>query len=193
MKDPNDTRNAAPRPGSPLWIDMTAITAAGTVVIALAAYMLRSAPHIPPLHNAALFWVVALMILAGEAWRIITPGKTGPESPAVSVTISFATLLYWGFPIAVLFRAAAIVAAGLVQRKSLHRALFNAAQISLSLGAAGLTLAAAAPHRRGLAARPARWRGLFHRELQHGGAGDLAVLTRPDRRRHPLEPALSGA
>ena len=34
MKDPNDTRNIGPRIGSPLWIYLTVVTAAGLLVIA---------------------------------------------------------------------------------------------------------------------------------------------------------------
>ena len=140
MKDPNDTRNISPRPGSPLWIDMTLVTAAGVVVLAVAAANLRELTDVT---GHPLFWLIALMIMAGEVWRIVTPGKSGPESPAASITISFATLLFWGFPIAVLLRAIAIVTVGLTKRNSLHRTAFNAAQLSISLGAAGLALAAA--------------------------------------------------
>jgi len=140
MKDPNDTRNIVPRPGSPLWIDMTAVTAVGAVVLTVVVLKL---PDLSAVAQLPLFWVIALMILAGEIWRIASPGKSVPESPAAAVTISFATMLYWGFPIAVLLRAAAIIIAGLIQRRSLHRTAFNVAQLSISLTAAGLALAAA--------------------------------------------------
>jgi len=158
MKDPNDTRNIAPRRGSPLWIDITAVTAVGALVLMLAVLRLRGAHYfIPARHFAVahhlavgqnilatpLFWAVTLMIVAGEVWRIITPGKSGPESPAASITISFAVMLYWGFPIAVLLRAIAIIIVGVVHRTSLHRVAFNAAQLSISLAAAALALAAA--------------------------------------------------
>jgi diguanylate cyclase (GGDEF)-like protein len=140
MKDPNDTRNIGPRPGSPLWIEMTAVTVVGAIVLVIASWKLH---HLPDLASIPMFWVIALMIMAGEVWRIVTPGKSGPESPAASITISFAVLLYWGFPVAVLLRAIAVVAAGLIRRDSLHRTAFNVGQLSVSLGAAGLALAAA--------------------------------------------------
>ena len=140
MIDPNDTRNTSPRPGSPLWNYVVAISAAGAAVLALAALRLHDAGGVV---RHPLFWVIAVMILVGEIWPIVTPGRSRPESPAVSITFSFAALLYWGFPIAILLRTAAAVAVGPAQRTSAYRTVFNAAQEALSLGAAGLVLALA--------------------------------------------------
>src|SRR5712691_2702506 len=159
MKDPNDTRDIGPRVGSPLWIHLTAVTACGALVLAFALVQLD---HVGRLSAQPLFWLVALLVIIGEIWPILIPGRSGPESPIAALTFSFAALLYWGFAVAVLLRAATILAAGTAQRKALHRSAFNAAQVVLGLGAAGLTLTIA-----GVNPSPIHWipRGA-HLELQ---------------------------
>jgi hypothetical protein len=148
MKDPNDTRDIGPRVGSPLWIHMTSVTVAGLAVFAWAMTRLsglRELVHHP------LFWVIAALVVVGDMRPLVTPGRSGAESPVASLTFSFAALLYWGFPVAVLFKATSSLAVGLAQRKALHRSSFNAAQTTLAMAAAGLALAATgihpAPHR----------------------------------------------
>ena len=66
-----------------------------------------------------LFWLLAALIVVGEIWPIITPGRSGPESPVASVTFSFAVLIYWGLPVALLLRAASsTLVVGLAERKA---------------------------------------------------------------------------
>lgn len=137
MRNPNDSRDIGPRPGSLQWLFVTAVTCAGAGLVLVAAMQLHD---VKGLLKPALFWVIGGMILAGEIWRIATPGRSGADAPAVSQTISVAALLFWGLPVAVLLRAAAIIVVGLAQRQSVQRVAFNAAQISLSLGAADLVL-----------------------------------------------------
>jgi len=138
MRNPDDTRNIGPRIGSPPWFYFTAVSVLGAaLLIATAPAMARS---LTGLTGSAMFWVVSAMVLAGEMWRIVTPGRSGPESPAVSRTICVAALLFWGFPVAVLLRAVATAVVGIAQRSAAHRVAFNVAQLSLSLGAAGLAL-----------------------------------------------------
>ncbi len=136
MRNQNDTRDVVPRFGSPPWIYITAVSIAGAVILGLAATDLGNVRH---LVRDPMFWVIGGMILTGEIWRVATPGQSGSDSPAVSRTITVAALLYWGFPVAVLLRAASILVVGLA-RSSPHRVIFNAAQLSLSLGAAELVL-----------------------------------------------------
>jgi len=138
MKDPNDTRDIGPRVGSPLWIHMTTVTAAGLAVFAWAMTRLSGLPNL--VHHP-LFWVIAALVVVGDMRPIITPTKSGAESPVASLTFSFAALLYWGFPVAVLVKATSSLAVGLAQRKALHRSSFNAAQTTLAMAAAGLALA----------------------------------------------------
>src|SRR5215471_8486294 len=143
MKDPNDTRDIGPRVGSPLWIHMTTVTLAGLAVFAWAMTRLSGLPNL--VHHP-LFWVIAALVVVGDMRPIITPTKSGAESPVASLTFSFAALLYWGFPVAVLVKATSSLAVGLAQGKALHRSAFNAAQTTLAMGAAGLALAVSGIH-----------------------------------------------
>ncbi len=145
MRDPTDTRDIGPRVGSPLWIYLTAVTVAGGMVFALAVgYLVH--PGLThgriTLTGHSLFWVLAAIILAGEIWPVVTPGRSSLEAPLTSVTFSFAALLAWGVSIAVLLRATMTVVAFLGKRKAPHRAAFNAAASTLGLAAAGLVLLA---------------------------------------------------
>jgi diguanylate cyclase (GGDEF)-like protein len=137
MRNPNDVRATRAQPRSPLLIGMTLVSIAGMAVLVAAVVAVHDPRErlIEP-----LFWVVAAMILAGEIWRIVTPGRSGGESPAVSRTISVGVMLYWGFPVAVLLRAIAVIIVGLAHRNPVQRVVFNAAQLSLALGASWLVL-----------------------------------------------------
>ncbi|HEY2552890.1 MAG TPA: bifunctional diguanylate cyclase/phosphodiesterase [Streptosporangiaceae bacterium] len=137
MKDPNDTSDIAPRVSSPLWIHMTAVIVAGTAVFAVGMAHLRMLPH---LAGVPMFWLLAALIVVGEIWKVVTPGRTEAESPAVSLTFSFAALLFWGFAVAALLRVGASLIVGLAQRRGPHRIVFNAAQMTLGLAAAALVL-----------------------------------------------------
>ena len=143
MKDPNDTRDIGPRVGSPLWIYMTAVTVVGLAVF---AWALANLSGLADLVRHPLFWVIAALVVVGEIRPLVSQGRTGWESPVASVTFSFAALLYWGFPVAVLIRTTSCLVVGLTQRKAAHRCLFNTAQTTLSLAAAGLALAVTGIH-----------------------------------------------
>ena len=89
MKDPNDTRDIAPRVRSPLCIHMTAVTVAGAAAFGIGMTHLRMLPHLVGL---PMFWLLAALVVFGEIWKVITPGRSEAESPAVSVTFSFAEI-----------------------------------------------------------------------------------------------------
>jgi hypothetical protein len=55
----------------------------------------------------------------------------------ISLAFSFAALLFWGFGVAALLRVLSTVFTGVAQHRAPHRIAFNAAQFTLSLGAAG--------------------------------------------------------
>src|SRR6185437_11718583 len=138
MKDPNDTRDIDPRVGSPLWVHLTTVTAVGTVAFILAMLHLHGLldhGSTKGLLTHPLFWLLAALIVVGEIWPIVTPGRSGQVSPVASVTFSFAALIFWGLPVALLMRATSTLAVSLAQRKAFRRSAFNAAQVTLSLTA----------------------------------------------------------
>ena len=145
MRDPNDTRDIGPRIGSPLWNYITVVTVAGLGAFLIAVYGLAG-PGISGLLKQPLLWVIAALALLGELKRIVTPGKSGPDAGAVSVTFCFAALLYWGFPVAAVLRAITTLVVALCARRAPFRALFNVAQLTLSLAAAAAVLAVAHVH-----------------------------------------------
>jgi diguanylate cyclase (GGDEF)-like protein len=145
MKDPNDTRDTGPKVGSPLWIHMALVIFMGTLAVGLAVTGLGLA-GVHHLSKTPAFWEVAALIVVGEMRPIITPGRSGTDSPVVSLAFSFAALLFWGFGVAALLRVLSIVFTGVAQRRAPHRIAFNAAQTALSLGAAGLVLWSAGLH-----------------------------------------------
>ena len=140
MKDANDTRNIAPRIGSPRWVFMMAVSVVGSGVLCFALFELSRQYHLQRLFGDLMFWVIGGMILAGETWRIDVPGKGSGRSIAASRSITVGVMLFWGFPVAVLLRTIAVIVCGVAQRHTPLRVAFNAAQLSLSLGAAGLAL-----------------------------------------------------
>ncbi len=145
MHEASDTRDKGPRPGSPLWLYLTAVTAAGAAMLASA--LARTQPaDLRTLAASPLWWMLALLVVCGELRPIITPGKSVADAPAVSITFSFAVLIYWGLPAAAVLQATATLIAGIAARQGPHRNVFNAAQYTLSLGAAAAVLAAAGVH-----------------------------------------------
>ena len=145
MQEASDTRDTGPRPGSPLWLYLTSVTMAGAAVL---AWALATTPpaDLRTLAVSPLWWMLALLVVCGELRPIITPGKSVADAPAASITFSFAVLIYWGLPAAAVVQAAATLIAGTAARQGPHRNAFNAAQYTLSLGAAAAALAAAGVH-----------------------------------------------
>jgi diguanylate cyclase (GGDEF)-like protein len=124
---------------------MALVTAAGlsALVVAVASMPVGGLVH---LLGQPLFWVIASLALLTDVRPIMAPGKSQPDSCTASLTFGFAALLYWGFPVAALLRSGTTLVAALAGRHAIHRALFNMAQLTLSLGAAGLVLSAAGTH-----------------------------------------------
>jgi diguanylate cyclase (GGDEF)-like protein len=145
MKDRNDPRDVRPRIGSPLGVYLASVTAAGLAALVAAV---ASVPVAGLLHLLAepLFWAVAGLALLAEIRPIVAPGKTHSDYGTAALTFCFAAFLYWGFAVGALLRAATILVAALVARRAVFRAMFNVAQLTLSLGAAGLVLSAVGTH-----------------------------------------------
>jgi diguanylate cyclase (GGDEF)-like protein len=150
MKDPSDTRDIGPRVGSPLWIHMALVTLAGAVVFGLAVSRLSGMGF---LSRHPLFWVLAAMVLLGDLWPIVTPGRSTTDSGRASVTFCFGALIAWGLPVAVLLGGTSMVVTQLARRKAPHRAAFNAAVVTVGLAAGGGTLYALC----GQMATPMQW------------------------------------
>jgi diguanylate cyclase (GGDEF)-like protein len=141
MKDPNNTRNTVPRRGSPLWIYfVVAILAGAAACVAALAGLGRA--DVDALVGNPLFWILGGFIIFGELRPIITPGSTENNGATTSTTFSFAAMLYAGLPIAALLQVVAAITCGILRGRTPHRIAFNAAQYTLSLGAAHLVLLA---------------------------------------------------
>ncbi|QXJ24797.1 EAL domain-containing protein [Actinomadura graeca] len=140
MKDPNNTRNTAPRRGSPLWIYFVVVILLGVAACGTAFSGLSGA-DLDALARNPVFWILACFIIFGELRPIITPGSTENNGATTSTTFAFAALLYAGLPVAAALQVVAVVTCGIFRGRSAHRIAFNAAQYTLSLAAAQLVLA----------------------------------------------------
>ncbi|WP_230420625.1 putative bifunctional diguanylate cyclase/phosphodiesterase [Actinomadura soli] len=140
MKDPNNTRNTAPRRGSPLWIYFVVVILLG-VAAGAAAFSGLTGDDLDALAGTPVFWILGCFIIFGELRPIITPGSTENNGATTSTTFSFAALLYAGLPIAAALQAAAVITCGIFRGRTPHRIAFNVSQYTLSLAAAQLVLA----------------------------------------------------
>ncbi|MEU8117589.1 bifunctional diguanylate cyclase/phosphodiesterase [Spirillospora sp. NPDC049024] len=140
MKDPNNTRNTAPRRGSPLWIYFVVVILLG-LAAGVAAFSGLSRADLDALAGNPVFWILGCFIIFGELRPIITPGSTENNGATTSTTFSFAALLYAGLPIAAALQAVAVITCGIFRARSPHRIAFNVAQYTLSLAAAQFVLA----------------------------------------------------
>jgi diguanylate cyclase (GGDEF)-like protein len=139
MRDPNNTRDTVPRMGSPLWTYLSVATAAGAAVFAVALAQLSNQDYAKAV-GSPVFWLLAAFIVLGDARPIITPGMDENSGASASTTFAFAALLYMGLGPAVVLHSVSRLACGMLQRRAPHRTAFNAAQFTISLGAASLVL-----------------------------------------------------
>jgi diguanylate cyclase (GGDEF)-like protein len=140
MKDPNNTRNTAPRRGSPLWTYFLVVILLG-VAAGATAFSGLSRADLDALVSTPVFCLLGCFIIFGELRPIITPGSTENNGATTSTTFSFAALLYAGLPVAAALQAIAVITCGIFRGRAPHRIAFNAAQYTLSLAAAQLVLA----------------------------------------------------
>jgi signal transduction histidine kinase len=85
------------------------------------------------------FWTVAALVIATELFFIELPNRG--ETITVSSTFAVALLLGWGIAAGMLVSAVASAVSDLLHRKPPRKVLFNVAQYSLSMGAAGIVWA----------------------------------------------------
>jgi diguanylate cyclase (GGDEF)-like protein len=131
MTDPTDTRDIGPRIGSPLWIYMTVVTVAGAVVFA-ASVVFASRMNLQPLAMHPLPWALVGLVIFGDIWPVVTPGRANTDAPRASIVFSFAALIAWG-PVGVVLAASSTVLVMLGRRGSPHRVAFNAATRALQM------------------------------------------------------------
>ena len=130
----NASRPSRPRPRAVFYVAF--VTVAGWSLLALVALHGGLPTERPP---AELLVLIGLVVGAELA-----PIKVGRHSDVyeltTSTTFSFAIMLSWGFPLALLAQAVGSLGADVLRRKAWWKCLFNAAQYSLSLGAGALLL-----------------------------------------------------
>ena len=89
----------------------------------------------------AEFWIITAFIALGELLSINLSGLEGQTEVTTSTIFTLALLIGFGAPAAIIAQAVASFAADLRLSKPIYKALFNVAQYTLSIAAAGAVLA----------------------------------------------------
>ncbi|NRQ33513.1 EAL domain-containing protein [Nonomuraea sp. NN258] len=139
MTDPNDTRDTGPRIGTPLWAFLAGVTVIGFTALVVAMLRLDLGPLVE-LARTPLFWVLAVLVVLGELRPVMVSSATAVGGTYPSTMFTFAVLLHFGLPVAVLMQAVAVAMNGVVTRKAWHRVMFNIGQSTLALTAAAVVL-----------------------------------------------------
>ncbi|WP_440069145.1 putative bifunctional diguanylate cyclase/phosphodiesterase [Streptosporangium sp. OZ121] len=139
MADPTDTRDTGPRPGTPLWAYLAAVITIGFTALVLSLLRIDVAGA-AELVRSPLFWMLAALVVLGELRPVVLSSSMTVGGTYPSTMFTFAALLHYGLPVAVLLQAVAMVVNGAVTRKASHRVMFNIAQVTLACTAAGLVL-----------------------------------------------------
>ncbi|MET8005051.1 putative bifunctional diguanylate cyclase/phosphodiesterase [Nonomuraea glycinis] len=141
MTDPTDTRDTGPRAGTPLWAFLAGATVIGCTALVVALLRLDTTGLVE-LGRTALFWVVTVLVVLGELRPVMVSSAAAVGGTYPSAMFTFAVLLHYGLPVAVLLQAVAIAVNGVVTRKAWHRVMFNVSQSTLALTAAAVVLGA---------------------------------------------------
>ncbi len=147
IADPPDTRDAGPRPGSPLWTYLAGVIALGLTALIVAQARL-GLDELAQIARTPLFWMLAVLVVLGELRPVIFSSSTLVGGTPTSIMFTFAVLMHYGLSTAALMQAVAVVVSGLVHRRSWHRMMFNIAQVTLACTAAAVALAAFGHHPR---------------------------------------------
>jgi signal transduction histidine kinase len=119
------------------FVALVSVAGVGLLTAMAAGAGLQGFTHIP-----ARCWVIAALVLAGELFPITVPRRDDVEEITTSTTFAFALVIGSGATGAIAALALSSVAADLLHRKPLWKVLFNLAQYSLAVGAAGGVYAA---------------------------------------------------
>jgi signal transduction histidine kinase len=129
--------------GRPRWSALggylVAVTVTGSAALLVLAIHggVRALPHMP-----AIFWLLALFMLAGQLRCIVLPRNGNMEEITATTCLSLALLLGWGMAPTALALAASSVASDCMHRKAAKKILFNAAQYTIAVTAGGAVLLA---------------------------------------------------
>ncbi len=141
MTDPTDTRDTGPRAGTPLWAFLAGVIVIGFTALVVALLRMDTT-GLMELGRTALFWVVTALVVLGELRPVMVTSAAAVGGTYPSAMFTFAVLLHYGLPVAVLLQAVAIAVNGVATRKAWHRVMFNVAQSTLALTAAAVVLGA---------------------------------------------------
>lgn len=137
---PLDTRDTGPRPGSPLWAYLTAVSAAGVLALVIA----QVRPGFGGLAEAAstpLLWLVLVLVVLGELRPVMVNSSASlVGGTPTSTMFAFAALMHYGLQTAALMQAVAVIVTGFAHRRAWHRILFNLATVMLACTAAAVVL-----------------------------------------------------
>ncbi|MFI6323973.1 putative bifunctional diguanylate cyclase/phosphodiesterase [Nonomuraea sp. NPDC050556] len=139
MTDPNDTRDTGPRVGTPLWGFLALITAIGATAL-LVSLLRLDVTGLAGLARTPLFWALCVLVVLGELRPVMVSSAAPVGGTYPSTMFTFAVLLHYGLPIAILMQAVGVAINGVVTRKSWHRVTFNVGQSTLALTAAAVVL-----------------------------------------------------
>ncbi|MFI6597948.1 putative bifunctional diguanylate cyclase/phosphodiesterase [Nonomuraea sp. NPDC050536] len=139
MADPTDTRDTGPRVGTPLWAFLAGVNVIGITALVVAMLRLHMG-EVVDLARTPLFWVLAVLVILGELRPVMVSSATAVGGTYPSTMFTFAVLLHFGLPVAVLMQTVAVVINGVVTRKAWFRVMFNVAQSTLALTAAAVVL-----------------------------------------------------
>ncbi|MER6947025.1 EAL domain-containing protein [Nonomuraea sp. NPDC000554] len=139
MTDPSDTRDTGPRVGTPLWAFLAGVIAIGCTALVVAMLRLDLADLLE-LARGPLFWVLAVLVILGELRPVMVSSASAVGGTYPSTMFTFAVLLHFGLPVAVLMQAVGVAMNGVVTRRAWHRVMFNIGQSTLALTAATVVL-----------------------------------------------------
>lgn len=133
--DPSRSTNVETR--SQRFVALVSVAGVGLLAAMGAGAGLQGFAHIP-----ARYWLIAAFVLAGELFPITVTRRDDVEEITTSTTFAFALVIGSGTTGAIAALALSSVVADLIHRKPLWKVLFNLAQYSLAIGAAGGVYAA---------------------------------------------------
>lgn len=123
----------------PIRLYVTLVSAFGLVVFAIEVARLSGELREPA------FWTLAVLVMLSEVFPLRVPRAGGAvEEITISTTFSFALLLVFGAPAAVVSQGVASLTDDVIRKKPAWKCLFNLAQYSAALLASGAVLEAIA-------------------------------------------------